>query len=68
MLAFGFELPPESFNAFISGHTQKLDELNKLQGRIFMGLAQIEAHKVVQSLNNLQNNPPKWFLSTKLNQ
>lgn len=44
MITLGFKLTPESFNALVSGHTQQLDELNELQGGIFMSQAHIEAN------------------------
>lgn len=48
-----FKLSPQGLNVLKSGHTQQLDELNKLQWGIFMDLGHVEVHQVVQSLNNL---------------
>lgn len=56
MIRFSFELIPESRNTINAGHTQKLDELNKLQRSIFMGFGHIKGHQVVQSLNDLTEN------------
>lgn len=51
-----FVLSPEGLNTLKSGHTQQLDEFNKLQRGIFVDLGHIVGHQVVQNLNNLSVN------------
>lgn len=56
MVRSNFELSPESLNTLKSGHTQQLNELNKLQRGLFMDFGHIEGHQMVQNLNNLTKN------------
>lgn len=53
VIGFSSELSPESFNGFVFGRTQQLNELNELQRGIVMGLGHVVGYQMVQNLNGL---------------